>query len=330
MKRRNFLKSSGLSSAALLTPSTLATCKPNTKGSETISDTIKDAIKPVVIATWDVPNATQRAWEVLQNKGTAIDAVVEGCKIEEADTNNQSVGKGGRPDREGQVSLDACVMDHLGNCGAVVYLKHITHAVAVARMVMEETPHVMLAGEGALQFALNKGFSKENLLSDKSKVEWEQWKKEAKYEPIINIENHDTIGMLALDKSGNISGACTTSGMAYKMQGRVGDSPIIGSGLFIDNHVGGATATGHGEEVVKTVGSFLVVELMRQGKSPQQACEEAVLRIIKNNPNHQNIQVGYIALNKKGEIGGYCIHPGFSYRVYSEIGHQNIVSDSYL
>jgi len=221
-------------------------------------------------------------------------------------------------------------MDHQGNCGAVVYLQNITHAVSVARKVMEETPHVMLAGDGAEKFAYEQGFQKENLLTEASEKGWKEWLETAEYKPVINIENHDTIGMLALDEEGNLSGACTTSGMAFKMAGRVGDSPIIGAGLFVDNEVGAATATGMGEEVVKTVGSFLVVELMRQGYSPQKACEEAINRIVKNNPRYKDIQVGYIALNKQGEYGGYCIHPGFSYRVYQESGHENFPGPSYL
>ncbi|MEM8998838.1 MAG: N(4)-(beta-N-acetylglucosaminyl)-L-asparaginase [Bacteroidota bacterium] len=327
MQRRNFLKKSGLGSAAIFSTPVLASCQESEK--KVIPEPAQRS-RPMVIATWDVPNATTKAWEVLKAGSHALDAVEAGVMIEEADTNNQSVGKGGRPDRDGNVTLDACIMNDEGNCGAVVYLQNITHAVSIARKVMEDTPHVMLAGLGAEQFAYRQGFKKENLLTEKSKMEWLEWKKEAKYEPIINIENHDTIGMLAIDENGNLSGACTTSGMAYKIGGRVGDSPIIGSGLFIDNEIGGATATGVGEEVVKTVGSFLVVELMRQGKTPQEACEEAVHRIVKNNPNHKDFQVGYIAINKKGETGGYCIHPGFSYRVYSGEGHKNIVSDSFL
>lgn len=324
MQRRNFIKKSGLTTASILSTPILASCKTDGKKEN------KPAIKPIVIATWNVPNSTTEAWHVLEKSGSALDAVEAGVKKEEADINNQSVGKGGRPDRDGNVTLDACIMDHNGNCGAVVYMQNVTHAVSVARKVMEDTPHVMLAGVGAEQFAYEKGFPKEKLLTEKSKSEWLEWKKDSKYAPVINIENHDTIGMLAIDEKGNISGACTTSGMAYKMSGRVGDSPIIGSGLFVDNEIGGATATGQGEEIVKTVGSFLVVELMRQGLTPQGACEEAVNRIIKNNPNYKDIQVGYIALNKKGETGGYCIHPGFSYRVYSNKGHQNITSASYL
>ncbi|MEP1015520.1 isoaspartyl peptidase/L-asparaginase family protein, partial [Maribacter dokdonensis] len=239
-------------------------------------------------------------------------------------------GNGGRPDRDGNVTLDACIMDKDGNCGAVLAMQNIANPISVARKVMEETPHVMLAGKGAEQFAYEQGFEKTNLLTEESKQAWEEWKKTSQYKPIINIENHDTIGMLAIDVDGDIAGACTTSGMAYKMAGRVGDSPIIGAGLFVDNEVGGATATGVGEEVVRTVGSFLIVELMRQGKSPQEACEEGVKRIIAKNKDKQDFQIGFIAINKKGETGGYCIHPGFTYRTYTKEGHVNNPSDSYL
>ncbi len=221
-------------------------------------------------------------------------------------------------------------MDDKGNYGAVVYLQNIMHPISVARKVMEETPHVLLAGHGAQKFALENGFEKVNLLTDKSKKAWEEWKITSEYKPIINIENHDTIGMLAIDKNGNISGGCTTSGLAYKMQGRVGDSPIIGSGLFVDNEVGAATATGLGEEVLKTVGSFLIVELMRQGKTPQEACEEAVSRIVKKNGERiKDFQVGYIAVNKQGETGAYGIHPGFVYTVYQNNENKVITPDFY-
>ena len=201
--------------------------------------------------------------------------------IEEADVKNSSVGKGGLPDRDGNVTLDACIMDKDGNYGAVMCVQNITHVISLARKVMQETPHVILAGEGAEKFGDDLGFEKENLLTESSKKAWKKWKETSNYKPVINIENHDTIGMLAIDHNGDISGACTTSGLSYKMAGRVGDSPIIGAGLFIDNEVGGATATGMGEEVLKTVGSFLIVELMRQGKTPQEACEEAVRRVVK-------------------------------------------------
>jgi N4-(beta-N-acetylglucosaminyl)-L-asparaginase len=329
MERRKFLKNSGFGAAAVLTGPVVASCN-DTREHKKSEGTGAVTKGPIVIATWDVPNATAKAWEILHGGGSSLDAVEQGVMVEEADIKNQSVGKGGRPDRDGHVTLDACIMDKDSNCGAVVYLQNITHAVAVARKVMEDTPHVMLAGKGAEKFAVEKGFKQEELLTDKSKAEWLEWKKTSNYQPIINIENHDTIGMLAIDKNGDLSGACTTSGMAYKIAGRVGDSPIIGAGLFIDNEVGGATATGVGEEVVRTVGSFLIVELMRQGKSPQEACEEGVKRIIAKNSNYKDFQIGFIAVNKKGETGGYCIQPGFSYRTYTEDQHINQVSASYI
>jgi N4-(beta-N-acetylglucosaminyl)-L-asparaginase len=164
-------------------------------------------------------------------------------------------------------------MDEQANIGSVACLEFIKHPISVARAVMEKTPHVMLVGDGALQFALAQGFLKENLLVPESEKEWREWLKTSQYQPVVNIENHDTIGMIALDSKGNLSGACTTSGMAYKMHGRLGDSPIIGAGLYVDNEIGAATATGHGEEVIRIAGCHLVVELMRQGKTPQQASE---------------------------------------------------------
>lgn len=326
MKRRNFLKNTTLGTAGVFSVPLI----PASHGAPANNLPDSTPSLPVVIATWDVPNATQTAWEILAKGGTALDAVEQGVMVEEADEKNQSVGKGGRPDRDGNVTLDACIMDKDSRCGAVVYLQNIVHPVAVARKVMEETPHVILAGKGAEQFAYEQGFKKENLLTEKSKREWLEWKKTAKYEPVINIENHDTIGMLAIDKNGDLGGACTTSGMAYKMAGRVGDSPIIGAGLFIDNEVGGATATGVGEEVLRMVGSFLIVELMRQGKSPQQACEEGVKRIIARNKDKLDFQIGFIAINKKGETGAYCIQPGFTYRSFTGDGHINYPSRSYI
>ncbi len=285
---------------------------------------------PIVIGTWNVPEATTAAYKVLTSGGTAIDAVEAGCRLEEANEQGQSIGKGGLPDRDGQVTLDACIMDSHGNSGAVVYLKDIVHAVSVARKVMEETTHVMLAGDGAKKFAIEQGFPIENLLTEKSKADWEKWKETSLYKPIINIENHDTIGMLAMDEDGNFSGACTTSGLAYKMAGRVGDSPIIGAGLYVDNAVGAATATGLGEEIVKNVGSFLIVELMRQGKSPQDACEIAVQRIVNRaGDKAKDFQVGFVALNKKGEFGSFAIHEGFSLTKHDASGNANIPSPSY-
>ncbi|WP_276168061.1 isoaspartyl peptidase/L-asparaginase family protein [Zobellia alginiliquefaciens] len=327
MERRKFLKNSTAATAGLIsTPLLAAQTHTSTK---TTTDTIA-AVKPIVICTWDFHNASSKAWETLKDGGSSLDAVTEGVMIEENDINNQTVGVGGRPDRDGNVTLDACIMDKDGNCGAVLAMQNIANPILVARKVMEETPHVMLAGKGAEQFAYEMGFKKTNLLTEKSKQEWLEWKKTSQYKPIINIENHDTIGMLAIDANGDISGACTTSGMGYKMAGRVGDSPIIGAGLFVDNEIGGATATGVGEEVVRTVGSFLIVELMRQGKSPQEACKEGVERIMAKNKGRNDFQIGFIAINKAGETGSYCIHPGFTYRSYSEEGHVNNPSESYI
>jgi N4-(beta-N-acetylglucosaminyl)-L-asparaginase len=254
--------------------------------------------------------------------------------VPEADPTERSVGYGGRPDRDGRVTLDACIMDEQANIGSVACLEFIKHPISVARAVMEKTPHVMLVGDGALQFALAQGFSKENLLVPESEKEWREWLKTSQYQPVVNIENHDTIGMIALDSMGNLSGACTTSGMAYKMHGRLGDSPIIGAGLYVDNEIGAATATGHGEEVIRIAGCHLVVELMRQGKTPQQACEEAVMRIVKLTQNRgknlKDIQVGFIALDKQGNHGAYCIQGGFNYAVRDASGPKLIDAPFYL
>ncbi|GAB1445873.1 N(4)-(beta-N-acetylglucosaminyl)-L-asparaginase [Flammeovirgaceae bacterium] len=275
--------------------------------------------KPIVVSTWNFGiEANKEAWKVLSANGRSLDAIEKGVQVPEGDPTENTVGLGGLPDREGKVTLDACIMDEKANCGAVVCLEHIVHPISVARKVMEDTPHVMLVGDGALQFALEKGFKKEKLLTKESEKAWKEWLKTSKYKPIANIENHDTIGMVAMDINANISGGCTTSGMAYKMRGRVGDSPIIGAGLFVDNEIGAATSTGVGEEVIRIVGSHLVVELMRQGNSPQEACEMAVKRIVKNQPeNSKQIQVGFLAINKSGEYGAYALQKGFTYAVYS-------------
>lgn len=330
MKRRNFLKKASATGLGLVAvSSTVIGCKTDEKSSnkKTLVPT-QNPIKPLVIATWKTDLAVETAAAVLEKGGTALDAVEQGCRIEEANEKGQSVGKGGLPDRDGNVTLDACIMDEKGNYGAVLGVKNIKHVISVARKVMEETPHVMLVGDGAEKFAVEQGFERENLLTEAAKKAWEKWKEKSEYKPIINIENHDTIGMLAIDKNGDISGACTTSGLAYKMAGRVGDSPIIGGGLFVDNEVGGASATGLGEEVLKTVGSFLIVELMRQGKSPQEACEEAIGRIVnKPGKNFKDFQVGYIAVNKQGETGAFSIHEFFSYNIYKNKENKNIKSD---
>ena len=323
--RRKFLQSAAVSSAAVLSGEKIFAGSINK-----IEPLLNE---PIVISTWDFGKAANAgAWEILKKGGRALDAVEAGVRIPEADETNQSVGYGGLPDRDGRVTLDACIMDEFYNCGSVMCLEHIMHPISVARMVMEKTPHIILAGDGALQFALANGFKKQNLLTPASEKDWKEWLKTAKYEPVKNIENqlydkkkdpmpggiknHDTIGMLALDAAGNFGGACTTSGMAYKIHGRVGDSPVIGAGLYVDNEIGAATATGVGEEVIRIVGAHLIVELMRQGYSPEAACKEGVERIIKRNPSRaKEVQVGFLALNKKGEFGAYCLQKGFTYAV---------------
>ena len=326
--RRQFLKITALASSLF--------AFNKTKATQIIEANTKKQIKPIVISTWRFGiEANAEAWTILSKSGRALDAVEAGVKLPEADPKERSVGYGGRPDRDGRVTLDACIMDEFSNIGSVGCLEHIMHPISVARAVMEKTPHTMLVGDGALDFALSQGFKKENLLVKESEVEWKEWLKKGEYKPKVNIENHDTIGMVALDMNGNLSGACTTSGMAFKMHGRIGDSPIIGAGLFVDNEVGAATATGHGEEVMRIVGSHTVVELMRQGFSPEEACKKAVERIItiaKNkNKSLDELQIGFIAINKQGEHGAYCLQKGFNYAVYSsEINNKLIDAKSLL
>ena len=327
--RRNFIKTSALATAAILTNLSKADAKEQKTGNRLTS------VKPVVLSTWKFGiDANAEAWKTLANSGRALDAVEAGVKVIEGNMKERSVGLGGRPDRDGHVTLDACIMDEFANIGSVACIEHIKHPISVARAVMEKTPHVMLVGEGALEFALSQGFTKEKGVVEASQKDWKEWLKTSNYKPQANIENHDTIGMIAMDANGNFSGACTTSGLAYKMHGRVGDSPIIGAGLFVDNEVGAATATGHGEEVIRIAGCHLVVELMRQGKSPQQACEEAVARIVRITKNRgknlKDIQVGFIAINQNGQHGAYCIQSGFNYAIYDGSGNNLVDSDYFM
>ena len=299
MKRRDFLRNSAL---GLAVPSSLMN-----------ADTLKtNKNNPVICSTWNfgLP-ANELAWKVLDNGGKAMDAAEAGARHAESDQENSSVGFGGLPDEKGNVTLDACVMDSTGNAGSVAFLQNIKHPVSVARKVMEETKHVMLVGEGARQFAVTNGFEEINLLTEESEKNWKKWLKERR--DMTPHETHDTLSVLVQDKMGDLAGACTTSGWAYKMHGRVGDSPIIGAGLFVDNEIGCAAATGLGEEVIKTTGSFLVVELMRQGYDPAKACEEALNRVIKAHNGNPDFQIGYIALRKDGEIGSACLKWSFEY-----------------
>ena len=327
INRRKFIASSVLSSAAMLTAKM-------TEASEDIGS-IKG--KAIVISTWDAGlEANKAAWKILGSGGRALDAVEQGVMVTEA-SQNCCVGLGANPDRDGFVTLDACIMDEFYNCGSVAFLERIKHPISVARRVMEKTPHVMLVGSGAQQFAIAEGFPlEEQKLSPDAQKTYNEWLKKSEYKPIINIENkgnhgpfapaqlesgewnHDTIGMVAMDAKGNLSGSCTTSGMGFKMRGRLGDSPIIGAGLFVDNEIGACTATGQGEDVIRVAGSHSVVELMRQGMSPEAACKKIIERIVKiKKEKAKDIQVAFIAINKKGQVGSFAIHKGFNYAVKS-------------
>jgi N4-(beta-N-acetylglucosaminyl)-L-asparaginase len=327
--RRKFIKQSIFTSALLLPSGVQGGIQALMKRPETP----RDGTVPLLLSTWNhgLP-ANKKAWEVLHQTGNILDAVEEGVKITEADLSSRSVGLNGYPDREGIVTLDASIMNQDGDCGSVCFVRQIKHPITLARRVMENTPHVMLAGEGAQQFAISEGFNlePEELHPDAAR-DFEAWKDSSEYKPIINIENHDTIGMVGIDADGNLSGSCTTSGLAYKMHGRVGDSPIIGAGLYVDNEVGAVTATGLGESIIKICGSFLAVELMRQGRTPQEACEEVVRRLIKKNSSQINdIQAAFIAVNKEGEYGAYAVQPEFNFAVHDSRSNRLENSESYF
>lgn len=314
MSRRRFLKNLGLASAGLA-------IKPITTTAQTTAKSLPLKDSPLVISTWiHGMEANAGAWSVLENGGAALDAVQKGVAVTESDMNNRSVGLAGRPDRDGHVTLDACIMDHDSQCGSVAFLEDIQHPIDVARAIMDKTPHVMLVGEGAQKWALENGFSKVDFEVPIPEVQkdYENWLIKSVYKTGVNVENHDTIGMLALDASGRMAGACTTSGMAYKIRGRVGDSPIIGAGLFIDGDVGGATATGVGEAMIRTAGASAVVESMRRGASPEEACYDIVQRILKKHPGVEGMQVGFLAMNVQGEYGGYSVYNGFNYALRTQ------------
>ncbi len=324
MNRRTFLKTASIAGAAsaVMPASSIASTemRGENKG-------------PIMVSTWDFKLPVHEAGiAALQEGGTVLDAVEKSIRVVEEDPKVTSVGRGGFPDHDGHVTLDACIMDNNGNAGSVMFLEHIVHAISVARRVMEKTPHVVLAGDGALQFAIEQGFTKEDYMTDEAKKAHQEWLKKNNYSPPINRENHDTIGLLAMDKDGNLAGGCSTSGAAWKMHGRVGDSPIIGAGLYVDNEIGAATSTGLGEAVIKIAGSFLVVEAMRNGKSPQEACEMAVKRIFEKQVKYKTMEgffVGFLALSKQGEVGAYATGKGFQYTLFKN-GVNKIVDSEYL
>ena len=325
-QRRKFVKQASLAALA----ATISSCSSKAAEEDVSVNSTPSIGLPLVISTWPHLEDNLIAFNGINSKGL-LDGLVAGINNVENNPEDQSVGLGGRPDRNGEVTLDACIMDKDHRAGSVCFLKNIKNPISVARKVMEDTPHVILAGDGAMQFAVSQGFVKENLLTEKSKSEYLEWLKTSEYKPKVNVELHDTVGMLVMDSNQDISGGCSTSGLGYKMQGRVGDSPIIGAGLFVDNEVGAATATGMGELVLTTLGSFLTVEFMRQGKSPLEACKAAVLRTISQNKStYKEMQVGYIAMDKQGRFGGYSIQPGFQYTVTYKGHNQVYAAESFL
>jgi N4-(beta-N-acetylglucosaminyl)-L-asparaginase len=323
MDRRSFVKKGalGIAAAGLVRPLLAGESSAETQ-QHTTEKPFVARIQPVMISTWKHGlDANKAGWEVLAKGGSSLDAVEAGARQTEADVTNRSVGIGGMPDRDGHVTLDACIMDWESNCGSVGFLEGIAHPISVARHIMENTPHVMLVGSGAKKYAVEHKFDRIKTPIPEVKAAWKEWKKEqaaiAK-KPQVNHENHDTIGLLAMDSNGRISGACTTSGWAYKLSGRLGDSPIIGAGLFIDQEVGGAVATGLGESIIRVAGSHAVVELMRNGFTPEEACKEAVNRLIRKHKDMTGLQCGFIAINTKGEVGGYSVYNGFNYALRTE------------
>lgn len=323
MERRKFVRLGLVSAAVGATVKSFAS-----EQSPKILQNRAAANFPVMVSTWNHGlAANEEGWKILVQGGSSLDAVEAGARHTESDVTNRSVGIGGMPDRDGHVTLDACIMDWESRCGSVGFLEGIAHPVSVARHIMEHTPHVMLVGSGAKKYALQNHFETIKAPLPEVKKEWEKWKKEqeqiAKH-PEINHENHDTIGLLAIDSDGHISGACTTSGWAYKLSGRLGDSPIIGAGLFIDQEVGGAVATGLGESIIRVAGSHTVVELMRQGKSPQEACEETVRRLISKHKDMTGLQCGFLAVDKYGSVGGFSVYNGFNYAYADNSGNRMV------
>ena len=326
--RRDFLRTSLLATTTLTVPRAVTLAEGVSRPS-----TQRPPTHGRVVSTWDFGvGANAAAWPVLARGSSALDAVETGARWAEADLCNTTVGHCGYPDRDGFLTLDASIMNGDGRCGAVAAIQDILHPVSVARAVMEKTPHVLLVGDGAQEFAVSQGFPKRPLLTDAARAAWKKWLETADYKPQINVErqgtragtpgdqsNHDTLGILALDAHGGLAGACTTSGMAWKLHGRVGDSPIIGAGLYVDGEVGAATASGVGEEMIRNAASFLVVELMRQGKSPTEACREAIERVVHKRPAaSKTLQVCFLAMNKAGEVGAFALQPGFVYAVHDD------------
>jgi isoaspartyl peptidase/L-asparaginase-like protein (Ntn-hydrolase superfamily) len=281
----------------------------------------KSEIVPAAIATWGFGKAAvERAGQILNAGGPALDAVEKGVNLIEGDPNEHSVGYGGLPNADGVVELDAAIMDgKTHDVGSVAGLTHIPCAISVARRVLEASPHAMLIGDGALAFAIAQGFETEHLLTDLSTARWRAWHEQQRG---VDTDSHDTIGLVALDSERNMASGCSTSGLAYKHPGRVGDSPLIGAGLYVDNDIGGANATGLGEEILKFCPCFLVVEYMRSGDSPMVACQKTIERIVQKKPQNSAVQIGLIALNRNGEFGAASTERSFPYAIWTPAGSE--------
>jgi len=278
----------------------------------------EEEVTPIVISAWTYGlKANANAFKVLANGGTSLDAVEQGIRAMEADPNEPCAGIGALPDRKGKVTLEASIMDHELNVGSVAGLENILHPVSVARALMQKTNGNALVGEGALDFALSKGHVRINLLTQKADLEWQSWLNDKNYKRSPDFSHIDTVGTLALDKFGNMSGATSSGGVAFKEPQSICDSAVIGAGLFVDNEIGAAVATGGSGEAMRMAGAHLVVELMRQGKNPEDACMEAVERVFtyRGDKLDNTSNIAFIAMNKKGIYGGFSLQAGFSFAV---------------
>ena len=278
--------------------------------------------QPLFVATWNfgLP-ACKQSLETLNKTKSILDAIEMGIRVAEADTSVDSVGVGGAPNANGVVQLDACFMDgETHKAGSVAALENYPHPISVARRVMEKTKHVLLVGAGAADFAKKQGFESQDILTSEQKKKWEKWLAEqAKAVKAVDNAappNHDTIALVGMDATGHIAGGCSTSGLAYKMPGRVGDSPILGSGLYVDGEIGAAGATGIGENVMRYCGSFLIVELMRSGMEPTAACRAAIERIAKTEKKKPaDLHINFLAIDKQGRWGAAGTDEGYEIAV---------------
>ena len=309
VSRRRFL---GHSALGLLGGAAM----PSVYGADAVVGSNGEA--PLVVSTWPFGKpANDTALKALVEGGSILDAVEKGIQFTETDPAVTSVGLKGKPNAAGVVQLDACIMSGPGHrAGSVAALEGIRHPISAARLVMEKTPHVMLVGEGARMFALEQGLEHVEMNSQEA---YEKWQHRLPSQPARPAEqkkgNHDTIALLVLGTDLTLAGGCSTSGLAGKLPGRVGDSPIIGSGLYVDNDVGAAGATGVGENVMRYCGSFLVVEFMRQGLHPQAACEQTIRRIARQDPKGTNLSINFVALDKRGRYGAAGTDKEFRFSV---------------